>query len=46
MSAPVSEHQGGETSNVVLVDGSNVAHSIEGEPAHVANLVAIREKLR
>jgi hypothetical protein len=33
-------------SNVVLVDGSNVAHSIEGEPPHVANLVAIREKLR
>jgi hypothetical protein len=32
--------------NVVLVDGSNVAHSIEGEPPHVANLVAIREKLR
>ena len=44
---PVAEHDGGgETSNVVLVDGSNVAHSIEGEPAHVANLVAIREKLR
>src|SRR5438045_7632383 len=35
-----------QSSNVVLVDGSNVAHSIEGEPPHVANLVAIREKLR
>jgi hypothetical protein len=35
-----------ETSNVVLVDGSNVAHSTEGEPPHVANLVAIHDKLR
>jgi hypothetical protein len=34
-----------EASNVVLVDGSNVAHSTEGEAPHVANLVAIREKL-
>jgi hypothetical protein len=33
-----------ETSNVVLVDGSNVAHSTEGPPL-VANLLAIREKL-
>jgi hypothetical protein len=35
-----------QASNVVLVDGSNVAHSIEGEPPHVSNLVAIRAKLR
>jgi hypothetical protein len=34
-----------ETSNVVLVDGSNVAHATEGEPPHVANLIAVREKL-
>ena len=34
-----------EGSNVVLVDGSNVAHSTEGEPPHVANLVAVRHKL-
>jgi len=34
------------TSNVVLVDGSNVAHSTEGEPAQVANLLIIRDKLR
>lgn len=34
-----------ESSNVVLVDGSNVAHSTEGGPPMVANLVAIREKL-
>jgi Zc3h12a-like ribonuclease protein len=33
-------------SNVALVDGSNVAHSTEGEPPRVANLIAIREKLR
>lgn len=32
-------------SNVVLVDGSNVAHSTEGGPPLVANLVAIRDKL-
>jgi hypothetical protein len=34
-----------ETSNVVLVDGSNVAHSTEGGPPMVANLLAIRAKL-
>lgn len=34
------------TSNVVLVDGSNVAYAIEGEPPRVANIVAIRDKLR
>ena len=33
------------TSNVVLVDGSNVAYSIEGEPPHVANIIAVRDKL-
>jgi hypothetical protein len=32
-------------SNVVLVDGSNVAHSTEGEPAQLANLLLIRDKL-
>jgi hypothetical protein len=35
-----------ETTNVVLVDGSNVAHSTEGEAARLANLLAIRDKLR
>jgi Zc3h12a-like Ribonuclease NYN domain len=35
-----------ETSNVVLVDGSNVAYSVEGEPPRVANIIAIRDKLR
>lgn len=33
------------TSNVVIVDGSNVAHCTEGEAPHVANLLAVREKL-
>lgn len=33
------------TSSVVLVDGSNVAHSTEGDQAQVANLLAIRDKL-
>jgi len=30
----------------VLVDGSNVAHSSEGGRARLANLLAVREKLR
>ena len=34
-----------ETSNVVIVDGSNVAHSTEGETPLVANIIAIRDKL-
>lgn len=34
-----------ETTNVVIVDGSNVAHSNEAGPPLVANLRAIREKL-
>jgi hypothetical protein len=38
--------QGDTVSNVVLVDGSNVAHSTEGEGAQVKNIVAIRDKLR
>lgn len=46
MSAPQSLSEREQASNVVLVDGSNVAHCIEGEPPHVANLIAIREKLR
>jgi Zc3h12a-like ribonuclease protein len=46
MSAPQSLSEREQASNVVLVDGSNVAHSIEGEPPHVANLIAVREKLR
>lgn len=33
-------------SNVVLVDGSNVAHSTEGEKPLVANLLAVRDKLK
>jgi hypothetical protein len=35
-----------ETTKVVLVDGSNVAHSTEGEAPRVANLLAVRDKLR
>ena len=46
MTAPQSLSEREQASNVVLVDGSNVAHSIEGEPPHVAKLIAIREKLR
>ena len=46
MSAPQSLSEREQASNVVLVDGSNVAHSIEGEPPPVANLMVVREKLR
>ena len=30
---------------IVLVDGSNVAHSTEGEKARLVNILAVREKL-
>ena len=30
---------------IVLVDGSNVAHSTEGEKAQLMNILAVREKL-
>ena len=30
---------------IVLVDGSNVAHSTEGEKAQLANIIAVREKM-
>ena len=45
MSAP-SRSNREETSNIALVDGSNVAHSTEGEQAQVANILAVRDKLR
>jgi hypothetical protein len=35
-----------ETKKVVLVDGSNVAHSTEGAKAMVGNLLAVRDKLK
>jgi hypothetical protein len=34
------------TKQIVLVDGSNVAHSTEGEKAQLANIVAMSEKMR
>jgi hypothetical protein len=48
-----SEGQSGETTpagdaaaSLVLVDGSNVAHSSEGEHPELANIVAVCDKLR
>jgi hypothetical protein len=35
-----------ETKKVVLVDGSNVAHSTEGAKPMVGNLLAVRDKLK
>ena len=34
-----------DRSNIVLVDGSNVAHSSEGDAARLANIIAVRDKL-
>ncbi|MEO6879014.1 MAG: hypothetical protein ABI205_11085 [Gemmatimonadaceae bacterium] len=34
-----------ESSNIAIVDGSNVAYSTEGEPPHLLNLVLVRDKL-
>jgi hypothetical protein len=34
------------TKKVVLVDGSNVAHSTEGDKPLVANLLVVRDKLK
>ena len=34
------------TKPIVLVDGSNVAHSTEGEKAQLANIIAMREKMQ
>lgn len=34
-----------ERPNVVLVDGSNVAHSSEGAAPRLANIIAVRDKL-
>jgi len=39
-----AERADGE-SNIVLVDGSNVAHSTEGERPQLANIIAVRRKL-
>src|SRR5690349_1289470 len=36
----------GSASHVVLVDGSNVAHSSEGEQPSLADIVAVCDKLR
>ena len=36
----------GSASRVVLVDGSNVAHSSEGEQPSLADIVAVCDKLR
>jgi len=31
--------------NIVIVDGSNVAHASEGNAARLANIIAVRDKL-
>jgi Zc3h12a-like ribonuclease protein len=43
---PAPSHPAQPESNIVLVDGSNVAHSTEGEKPLVANLMAVRDKLK
>jgi hypothetical protein len=44
--APAKQETAEAESNIVLVDGSNVAHSTEGEKPLVANLLAVRDKLK
>lgn len=43
MANPETQRQ--PRSNVVLVDGSNVAHSSEGAEPRLANILAVRDKL-
>ena len=44
---PVSAHAAERTDrSVVVVDGSNVAHSTEGDRAELANIIAVCDKLR
>ncbi len=43
---PSAASERDELSNVVLVDGANVAHSSEGDAPRVAHIVAVRDKLR
>ena len=40
-----SEYRHDPAGSLVLVDGSNVAHSSEGEQALLANILAVRDKL-
>jgi hypothetical protein len=44
--APPQQASAQPESNVVLVDGSNVAHSTEGEKPLIENLIAVRDKLK
>ena len=45
-SEPVEQPRAEGSAPLVLVDGSNVAHSSEGEQAALANIVAVCDKLR
>ncbi|HEU4722900.1 MAG TPA: hypothetical protein VFS59_16185 [Gemmatimonadaceae bacterium] len=45
-SEPVEQSGAEGSAPLVLVDGSNVAHSSEGEQAALANIVAVCDKLR
>ena len=43
---PAAKSAGQPESKIVLIDGSNVAHSTEGEMPLVANLLVVRDKLK
>ena len=45
-SGDTTESAGGDASALVLVDGSNVAHSSEGDQPELSNIVAVCDKLR
>jgi hypothetical protein len=40
-----ARHEDAPPGTLVLVDGSNVAHSTEGNQAQLANILVVREKL-
>lgn len=44
--APSAEYRHDPAGSLVLVDGSNVAHSSEGERALLSNITAVCDKLR
>ena len=42
---PPRDAGGGGGASRALIDGSNVAHSTEGDAAHLANITLVREKM-
>jgi len=45
VSQPAEPRQADDDIATVLVDGSNVAHAVEGQPPCLASIIAVRDKL-